>query len=282
MTHCTGTLVPFNNEEFALELLPAGDSFKVAAPGLARALGMREAYDLLRPIPESEKGSELVRTPGGEQHVGIVTEAGFYRAIGQRQAARISDPEIREKVERFQSWVYGTVLPEIRRTGSYGAPKVDVEAVTRGDLARMVLAAEEEKAVLEAALESAAPAIAYHDRHIAENSDLCLIEDWGRLVGLTKKQAFDMLVERNVIFRKTIGSRWSAKAQRVVEEYEYRARAGRATTDWFELRPQHNAPRLHNGQVRQTLMVKVFYVDQLATKCGLSRTVSLPIDSEVA
>lgn len=161
-------------------------------------------------------------------------------------------------------------------------PVLDVESVTRGDLARMVLAAEEEKAVLEAALESAAPAIAYHDRHIAENSDLCLIEDWGRLVGLSKKQAFDTLVERNIIFRKTIGSRWVARAQKVVEEYEYRARAGRATTDWFELRPQHNAPRLHNGQVRQTLMVKVFYVDQLATKCGLSRTASLPIDGEVA
>ncbi|MDV6300232.1 Rha family transcriptional regulator [Dietzia maris] len=161
-------------------------------------------------------------------------------------------------------------------------PRLDVESVTRGDLARMVLAAEEEKAVLAAALESAAPAIAYHDRHIAESSDLTLIEDWGRLVGLTKKQSFDTLVERNIIFRKTIGSRWSAKAQRVVEEHEYRARAGRATTDWFELRPQHNAPRLHNGQVRQTLMVKVFYVDQLAAKCGLSRTATLSIDSEVA
>ena len=121
MTDYTGTPVPFTNGEFALELLPAGDSFKVAAPGLARALGMREAFDLLRPIPEDEKGSELVRTPGGEQRIGVVTEAGFYRAIGQRQAARITDPEIRSKVERFQSWVYGTVLPEIRKTGGYSS-----------------------------------------------------------------------------------------------------------------------------------------------------------------
>lgn len=81
-------ITPFSSDEFELSILPDGDSFRVLAPGLAHALGFRQALDLTRTIPDSEKGYELVRTPGGEQRVGYVTEAGFYRALGQRQAAR--------------------------------------------------------------------------------------------------------------------------------------------------------------------------------------------------
>lgn len=111
--------MPFANGEFALDLIPDGDSFKVGATGLARSLAFRDAADLVRSIPDGEKGYELVRTPGGMQTVWMLTEAGFYRALGQRQAARISDERQRAAVERFQAWVYGEVLPSLRQVGSY-------------------------------------------------------------------------------------------------------------------------------------------------------------------
>ena len=66
------TLTPFSNDEFELAVITDGDTFRVLAPQLAKALGFREAFDLLRSIPEAEKGSELVRTLGGEQRVGCV------------------------------------------------------------------------------------------------------------------------------------------------------------------------------------------------------------------
>lgn len=112
-------LIPFRNDEFELTATPDGDSFRVLAPGLAHALGMRDATRLLESIPRAEKGYTTACTPGGEQRVGYVTEAGFYRALGQRQAARVKAPEIRAQVERFQTWVYTEVLPTIRRTGTY-------------------------------------------------------------------------------------------------------------------------------------------------------------------
>ncbi len=115
------TVEHYTNDEFDIELIPARDSFHVTASGLARALGHRDALDLIRNIPDGEKGYGLLRTPGGEQQGWTLTEAGFYRAIGQRQAARIKDHVVREKVERFQSWVYGVVLPQIRKHGGYGA-----------------------------------------------------------------------------------------------------------------------------------------------------------------
>lgn len=105
----------FSNAEFDLSVEPRGDSFIVRAPGLARGLGYHETKDMLRLIPDAHKGEEITPTPGGNQLVKHVTEAGFYRAIGQRTAARIKDPLIRTEVERFQEWVYSTVLPALRR-----------------------------------------------------------------------------------------------------------------------------------------------------------------------
>ena len=123
MTH----IEMFSNGEFELHVVPSAETFTVSAPGLARALGHRDALDLVRALPEDEKGSELVRTPGGDQRVWCVTESGFYRSIGQRQAARIKNPEVRAQVQRFQDWVYKEVLPSLRRTGSYTIPTQRVE-----------------------------------------------------------------------------------------------------------------------------------------------------------
>lgn len=109
----------FQNGEFELRVTEDGDTFTVAAPGLARALAFAEARDMIRSLPSDEKGSELSPTPGGRQKTWFVREPGFYRIIGQRQPARIKDPAIRAQVVRFQDWIYKEVLPTLRRTGRY-------------------------------------------------------------------------------------------------------------------------------------------------------------------
>lgn len=116
-------LIPFANDEFELTIEPHEvDGFHVRAPGLASALGFAAAKDMLRSIPDDEKGWETAPTLGGDQRIGYLTEAGFYRALGQRQTARITDPEVRAAVERFQTWVYHDVLPQIRTRGGYINP----------------------------------------------------------------------------------------------------------------------------------------------------------------
>lgn len=117
----------FTNAEFDIELIPAGDSFRVAAPGVARGLGFTEARDMLRTVPDEEKGSETapVRSGNGVEQrrvVSYITEPGFYRVIGQRQAARVKNPQIRTQVERFQRWVFHDVLPALRQHGRYELP----------------------------------------------------------------------------------------------------------------------------------------------------------------
>lgn len=114
----------FTNGEFNIEVLPRGESFIVLAPGLAKGLAFKDAFDLVRNMADDEKGSELVRTPGGDQRVWHVTEPGFYRAIGQRQASRIKDGYVRDQVDRFQRWLYHEVLPALRKYGQYGGSPV--------------------------------------------------------------------------------------------------------------------------------------------------------------
>lgn len=116
----------FNNGEFDLRVTTEADAFTVQAPGLARALGHRDANHMLANVPAEEKGYRPDGTAGG-QPVSFVTEAGFYRVIGQRQPGRIKDLAIRAQVERFQNWVYRQVLPSIRKTGGYKVTQRVVE-----------------------------------------------------------------------------------------------------------------------------------------------------------
>ncbi|MEV0247903.1 BRO family protein [Nocardia sp. NPDC050712] len=160
----------------------------------------------------------------------------------------------------------------IRTREAEVAPQARAELLTRADLARMVLESEEEKAVMAAALESAAPAIAYHDRYIA-NGDAATVKVWGAPHGLTQPEAYALLVEYRLIYRVSLGVRYSKTLGRKVEEFEYRAYA--KYLDWFDLRPQHDAPRHHNGQVRQTLYVRQQFALQIAGKCGLPMQLQL-------
>ncbi|WP_372699384.1 BRO family protein [Arthrobacter sp. JSM 101049] len=239
------------------------------AKDVATVLGYDLTTNMTRVLDEDEKGIHETNTLGGTQKVSIISEPGLYRAIIQRQTGRMTDPAARQRIKDFQRWITAEVLPAIRKTGTYSTAPAQVhpELVSRADLARMVLEAEEEKQVMAAALEAAAPAIAYHDRYVA-NGDAALVRVWAAQFGISDPKAREMLLAAKVIYRFSIGWRWSQAKQRKVEEYEYRPYA--RYIEWFDLRPQHEAPRYHNGQVRQTLYIRQEFALQLGAKLGLA------------
>lgn len=77
---------------------------------VAEALGYRNAPDASRHLDEDEKGTQIVRTPGGDQTVTIISESGLYALV-----LRSRKPEAR----KFAKWVTSEVLPTIRKTGRY-------------------------------------------------------------------------------------------------------------------------------------------------------------------
>lgn len=201
----TQNITPFDDGEFQLAVeLHDIDGFRVQAPGLARALGFRDAHRLMESIPTDEKGYTTACTPGGEQRIGYLTEAGFYRALGQRQPARISDPDLRARVERFQAWVYRVVLPMIRKTGSFNEqPKI----MTRDELLS--------RAVLEATtvIKELQPKADKFDRFLTADGDWSVSEAAGIIqragVIIGEQRLFDFLHEKRWTFRQK-GKKWRA------------------------------------------------------------------------
>lgn len=162
-----------------------------------------------------------------------------------------------------------------RRVPELTGPELMAKALLEADSTIKEL--EARATMAEAIVEESAPIVAYHERFIAEDADVTTIDDFARAYSMSGPAVRKLLTDKKIAFRRTVGSRWSGKKSRMVDECEWRAYAGKPTSAWFELRPQHNAPRLHNGQVRQTLYVKTYKMPDLAEKLGLE---PLPVDPE--
>ena len=101
------------------------------ATDVAKALGYRMASDMTRRLDEDEKGTRLMRTPGGEQELSVISEAGLYNAVLGSKV-----PGARE----FKRWVTHDVLPALRRDGAYVASDGTEDDATL--MARALIAAK--------------------------------------------------------------------------------------------------------------------------------------------
>lgn len=117
------------------------------------------------------------------------------------------------------------------------------------------------------ALEAAKPKVEYYDHCVSIESDVMTVKDWGVHFGLTEPQARQKLLDAKMIYRKTQTREWSSRKGDVVDRNEYRAYA--AYRNLFDIRAQHNAPRYHNGQVRQTLYVRAGWAITVAKNAGI-------------
>lgn len=110
---------PFEFEHNQVRALAAGDEVMFVASDIAKTLGYGSAKDMARNLDSDEKGMHQVPTPrGGVQNMTVITEAGLYRAILNRELGYL-DGEQKEFVRRFQRWVTHEVLPSIRKHGIY-------------------------------------------------------------------------------------------------------------------------------------------------------------------
>lgn len=131
---------PFEFENNQVRALADGDEVLFVATDIAKTLGYRSAKDMARNLDSDEKGMHQVPTPrGGVQNMTVITEAGLYRAILNRELGYL-DGEQKEFVRRFQRWVTHEVLPTIRKTGGY-IPTVEADS-DEDILAKAVLIAQ--------------------------------------------------------------------------------------------------------------------------------------------
>lgn len=70
-------------------------------------------------IDHCKGGSKLgIPSEGGIQETNVIPEGDVYRLI-VKAADQSRNPEIKEKAEQFESWIFDEVLPTIRRTGGH-------------------------------------------------------------------------------------------------------------------------------------------------------------------
>ncbi|MEE3503945.1 BRO family protein [Acidiphilium acidophilum] len=84
----------------------------VEVKAIASILGFRSPDDMLKMVDRQHVRKETRLTPRGQKLVNFTSEAGLYTAIFH------SD---RPVAKEFSRWVTHTVLPEVRRTGSFAA-----------------------------------------------------------------------------------------------------------------------------------------------------------------
>lgn len=89
-----------------------------------------------RGLDDDEKGLHTMQTPGGQQEMSIVSEAGLYSLI-----LRSRKPE----AKAFKRWITHEVLPAIRKTGGYGQWNLPRVPKSFPDALRMIADIEEEK-----------------------------------------------------------------------------------------------------------------------------------------
>jgi prophage antirepressor-like protein len=90
----------------------AGEPWWVAKDVCA-ILGLTDANKATKRLDADEKGTNPIPTPGGDQAMTVVSEAGLYRLV-----VRSNKPE----AKAFLRWVTHDVLPTIRQTGAYVTP----------------------------------------------------------------------------------------------------------------------------------------------------------------
>lgn len=108
----------FNNPEF-------GQIGMIEFNGKPHAVGNNVAgmLEYARPheaVTAHCKGAVTCRllTEGGMQDVKIIPEGDIYRLI-VKAADQSKNPNIREKAEKIEKWIFDEVVPSIRKTGKY-------------------------------------------------------------------------------------------------------------------------------------------------------------------
>jgi len=155
MTELTPFTFPVTGEPVRTILLDDEPWF--IASDVTAILGYSNGRDAVSRLPERMKGVGLADTPGGQQKMSVINEAGVYRLVMRSNLMA---------AEQFQDWLAEEVLPSIRKTGSYAAP-----ALTNRELALMVIAEADRAELAERRVAELAPAAESWETLAAANGD---------------------------------------------------------------------------------------------------------------
>ncbi|MFD6357898.1 phage antirepressor [Nocardia tengchongensis] len=198
----TAQLVPFNYGQLQVRVVAiAGEPWFVLTD-LCKVLAISDVSIVRRRLDDALCQAHPIHDSlGRTQQATIVNESGMYEVV-----IRSDKPE----AVAFRRWITGTVLPEIRRTGSFVSAVAPVlELPDRKALARMVIEAEEAREVAEARslvlaekIAEDAPKVAMADDFLIAPGGARLVREAAKLLDMRERDLRRFLLDEKLIFAK--------------------------------------------------------------------------------
>lgn len=199
----------FDNEEFGTIRAVRGEDGEpmFVAKDVCRALGIGNSRQALQRLDNDEKGVSSIDTPGGEQQMQTVSEAGLYvLVLGSKK------PE----AKAFKRWVTHEVLPALRRDGGYMVERHESPEET---MARAVLLAQTTIDRQKARIAELEPKALFADA-VAASDGTCLVGELAKMlrqngVEVGQNRLFAMLREDGYL--GNVGNNRNVPTQRSME-----------------------------------------------------------------
>lgn len=102
----------FNFDSQSLRTITRNGEPWFVAADVCDTLGLDDTSKACSRLDDDEKGTNSIRTLGGQQEVTIINESGLYSLILTSR---------KPEAKRFKKWVTSEVLPTIRKTGGYAS-----------------------------------------------------------------------------------------------------------------------------------------------------------------
>lgn len=196
----------FKNEEFGeVRTVKDGDKILFCGSDVAKALGYSNPSKALgdhckgitkRYIPHPQSQEKQIE-------MSFITEGDIYRLVARSKLA---------SAERFESWVFDDVLPQLRKTGTYGLSAIDTATLrvlhATDPMEKALALADFRDAVaapLKAVIEEQKPKVTYYDV-VMQSDDVVPITVIAKDYGLSARKLNSMLKEWGVQYKQ--GQQW--------------------------------------------------------------------------
>jgi prophage antirepressor-like protein len=189
-----GAVIPFTFETSEVRVADRDGNVWFVLADVCRVLELTNPSMVAKSLDEDERDTlsivEGIHSGPGNPNVTIISEPGLYKLIATSRKAA---------AKRFDRWVRHEVLPQIRKTGSYGgAPTINVR--DQAQLTAIALQLVEVNQEQKAALEAAKPKTDFYDNFVNAD-DVYNLQNAARALGL-KPNKFIQWLKQKYLFHQ--------------------------------------------------------------------------------
>ena len=204
----TNEIQVFRNDRFGtIRALNVDGEPWFVAKDVCDALGLTNSRKAVARLDDDERGVTSSDTPGGEQRVQTVNEAGLYTLVLSSR---------KPEAHAFKRWVTHEVLPAIRRTGGYMVARDETPEQT---MARALLIAQDTMDRQRREIDELRPKALFADA-VAASDGTCLVGELAKMlrqngVQVGQNRLFGWM--RRDGYLGTVGSHRNVPTQRAMD-----------------------------------------------------------------